>query len=36
MYGVGFRESDMKVVLDSLASYPAESDSIALLAPTLA
>ena len=36
MYGVGFRESDMKVVLDSLASYPPESDSIALLPPTLA
>ena len=36
MYGVGFRESDMKVVLGSLATYPAESDSIALLPPTLA
>ena len=36
MYGVGFRESDMKVVLDSLASYPADSDSIDLLPPTLA
>jgi GNAT superfamily N-acetyltransferase len=36
MYGVGFRESDMKVVLDSLNDYPAETDSIDLLPPTLA
>ena len=36
MYGVGFRESDMKVVMDSLAGYPALSDTIDLLPPTLA
>jgi len=36
MYGVGFRESDMKVVLDSLGDYPAETESIDLLPPTLA
>jgi hypothetical protein len=36
MYGVGFRESDMKVVMDSLAGYPAASDTLDLLPPTLA
>jgi hypothetical protein len=36
MYGVGFRESDMRVVMDSLSSYPAASDLIDLLPPTRA
>lgn len=34
MYGVGFRESDMKVVEDSLATYPAPDEAIDLLPPT--
>lgn len=36
MYGTGFRESDMKVVLESLRTYPAASESIDLLPPTCA
>ena len=36
MYGVGFRESDMKVVEDSLSTYPAPLEAIDLLPPTLA
>jgi hypothetical protein len=36
MYGTGFRESDMKVVLESLSTYPEASESIDLLPPTLA
>ena len=36
MYGVGFRESDMKVVEDSLSTYPAPQEAIDLLPPTLA
>ena len=35
MYGVGFRESDMKVVGDSLSTYPAPDEAIDLLPPTL-
>ncbi len=35
MYGVGFRNSDMQVVMDSVSAYPASSESIALLPPTL-
>lgn len=36
MYGVGFRESDMRVVMDSLSTYPSASDLIDLLPPTRA
>lgn len=36
MYGVGFRESDMKVVEDSLSTYPAPKEAIHLRPPTLA
>ena len=36
MYGVGFRESDMRVVMDTLSTYPEAADSIDLLPPTLA
>lgn len=36
MYGVGFRESDMNVVMDSLADYPPSTDIVDLLPPTLA
>lgn len=35
MYGVGFRKSDMKVVMDSLLAYPDLNESIELLSPTL-
>ena len=36
MYGVAFRESDMKVVMESLSEYPEATDLIALRPPTRA
>lgn len=36
MYGVEFRDRDMRVVLDSLETYPGADESIELLAPTTA
>lgn len=36
MYGMEFRERDMRVVLDSLETYPAEGEKIPLISPTSA